>query len=204
MQQLDVHENGCAVFYCLSLLVDCGLLIALHQHHTVCCCNVLHVSCLQGPLQSLTVESISWRSAARSRQGRSSDAGSSDSGSNSSTQQASAWLPIRVSGVHVVLAAAAEGRSKGSKQRKPHAASSAARSAAAWPAVSTALAAAKRLLPGMPMRLQDVKVELKVRNWDGCESWLLCLLAHAPCMRCMSNVVHAAAAGRGPAGHVFT
>jgi hypothetical protein len=72
--------------------------------------------------------------------------------------------------VHIVLTAAAKGRSKGSRQRKQHAASSAARSAAAWPAVSTALAAAKRLLPGMPVRLQDVKVELKVRMRQRC-SW---------------------------------
>jgi hypothetical protein len=136
--------------------------VALHRHHicSLLCCRFLN-TCLQGPLQSLTVKSISWRSAARSRQARSSDAG--DGSSNGSTQQGSAWLPIRIQGVHIVLAAAAKGRSKGSKQRKQHAASSAARSAAAWPAVSTALAAAKRLLPGMPVQLQDVKVELKVR-----------------------------------------
>jgi hypothetical protein len=137
--------------------------VALCRHHIrwLLCCRLPNF-CLQGPLQSLTVESISWRSAARSRQARSSDAG--DGSSNGSTEQGSAWLPIRIQGVHIVLTAAAKGRSKGSRQRKQHAASSAARSAAAWPAVSTALAAAKRLLPGMPVRLQDVKVELKVRQ----------------------------------------
>lgn len=103
------------------------------------------------------MDSISWGPAARSTDSASTSLDSAG------TQQANGrtWLPITIKGVHLVLAASGKPSKKAGKPHKAHA-KHAARSAAAWPAVSSALAVAKRLLPGIPVQLQDVKVELKV------------------------------------------
>lgn len=137
---------------------------------------VYPVPVLQGPLQSLTVDSIAWRSAApTSSSTTSSQAGSRAGAEDQDRHAAAPWLPFTITGVTVVISKAAAGarrrkqqggRSRGS--RNPAAA------AAARPAVSTVLAVARRLLPGVPITVKDVTVQLKVvvGGWvagmDGC------------------------------------
>lgn len=117
------------------------------------------LSLLQGPLQSLTVDRVAWRS----RAAQAGSSGARDSSSDPDTPAAAAWLPISISGVTLVVskqAASSKRRKKGGTKPQLH--RRAAAVAAARPAVSTVLAIARRLLPGVPITVQDVTVELKV------------------------------------------
>jgi hypothetical protein len=123
----------------------------------------------QGPLLCLSVDSIAWRSGARRPESSGSEAGSAVEAS-AQAAQALAWLPISIRGMRVVLArppAGGSGKQQGSKRRSQP--NPAAR-AAARPAISTVLAVARKLLPGLPVTVQDVCVELQVGGWAG--AWL--------------------------------
>lgn len=124
---------------------------------------------MQGPLQRLTIDSIAWGFAAR---GQHSSAASLTA--DGPAQQVAAWLPIQITGVRLVINSRAGrmGKSTRPKASKASKAQSKARAAATVPAVSTALALAKRLLLHLPIKLQQVVVELQVR--DTClGTWVL-------------------------------
>jgi hypothetical protein len=113
---------------------------------------------LQGPVQSLTVDCITWRA---STQHSSTQAGSNTDGGHADAA-AAAWLPINIRGVTLVVSkAAAAGSRQKQKASKHHAGRSPAAVAAARPAVSSVLAVARRLLPGVPIAVQDTTVQLK-------------------------------------------
>jgi hypothetical protein len=130
--------------------------------------TTLWLSCvLQGPLRCLTIQRVAWRSAAaHALSSGGSEAGASAEASLQAAQ-ARAWLPITIIGVRVVLASKADaghsGRHGKRKQRRPGGsrAPHAAAKAAARPAISSVVAAARRLLPGLPVAVQDVTVELQ-------------------------------------------
>jgi hypothetical protein len=115
---------------------------------------------LQGPVQSLTIDCITW--------GASTQRSNSQGGSNSDgghAEAAAAWLPINIRGVTLVISkAAAAGSKRKQKASKHHAARNPAAAAAARPAVSSVLAVARRLLPGVPITLQDATVKLKASD----------------------------------------
>lgn len=134
---------------------------------------------MQGPLQSLVIDSIAWGSAARPD---STEAGSA-SGGSANAAQARAWLPIRITGVRVVLSGsttATTGTAGGKRKQQGHRRRqqpNVAAKAAARPAVSTILAVARRLLPGLPVTVHHVVLHLEVcaragrhgsyRGWRG-------------------------------------
>eukprot|EP00775_Hariotina_reticulata_P010873 gene10873-11027_t len=109
-----------------------------------------------GPIQRLSIDSIAWGSAA--------SAGNSSHGphNSASTQldATSAWLPIFISGVQLVVAAGGSkkvAKRVNRKHKKPGAVRTAA---ASWP-IGGLLRLLKKLLPHAPLRLQDVRVELE-------------------------------------------
>jgi hypothetical protein len=115
---------------------------------------------VQGPLQSLTVDRVAWKSKARAS---SSGGDAADSSSDADTPAAAGWLPVCISGVTVVIGRHAPSTSKRKRKAgKPQTGRNAAAVAAARPAVTTVLAIARRLLPGVPITVQDVTVKLKV------------------------------------------
>jgi hypothetical protein len=118
---------------------------------------------LQGPLQSLTVDSIAWRSTAPSS-GSGSQAGSRAGAEGQERHAAAPWLPFTITGVTVVVSKAAAAGARRRKQQgsRPRGSRNPAAAAAARPAVSTVLAVARRLLPGVPITVKDVTVQLKV------------------------------------------
>lgn len=115
---------------------------------------------LQGPVQSLTVDCITWRATS---QHRSSQAGGNSDGGHA--EAAAAWLPINIRGVTLVVSKAAAAGSRQKRKASKHPATrSPAAAAAARPAVSSVLAVARRLLPGVPIVLQDATVKLKASD----------------------------------------
>lgn len=152
-----------------------------------CCNHALPMPMpAQGPLQQLHVERISWGAAAAlvvvdaaAPGGSASSAGSAGNaaaGNDAAATAAAAdarasrappgedtrrpWLPMSVSGVRLVLRPKQGSRAGQSRaKRRPTRATA---PAAAWPAVSTALALARRLLPGLPVQLLDVVLEMQV------------------------------------------
>lgn len=108
-------------------------------------------------MQSLSIDRITWRSHASSS---SSQAGTGADAAEHA--KAAAWLPITVTGVTLVVRKAAAGSKRRKQATKSHGTRNPAAAAAARPAVSTVLAVARRLLPGVPINVQDVTVKLKV------------------------------------------
>lgn len=114
---------------------------------------------LQGPLQCLQIDSVAWGAAASSE-----SSNGDDTTPDRSVQQTipSVWLPIKITGLHVVIASSSNGQGVRSHAKVANQSHSKARAAATAPAVSSALALAKRLLPRVSIKLQQVAVELKV------------------------------------------
>ena len=107
----------------------------------------------------MTIDSIAWGPAAKSRNSG-NDANAADSPAQKHT--ASAWLPVRISGLRIVISSGVRRQGIERKASRLSRAGTKAKAAATTPAVSTALALARRLLPHVPMQLQQVVVEQQV------------------------------------------